>query len=687
MEPHGEFVLQYLGSEVLAKATSSGLGTIQKPLRDRYFEFKKHSGKKHKSKDLREVALHVNDRGVAVIVAGTPPGSELYYDMQSISFYEAVRFTTVKTHDKKYQGGFVPIDINRAPNTGSEKLFTPLDKKHSNLAKVEHPPLLALVMRKNTGVRALECHGFVCDNENQALDIVSLIAMLQSPRMDSGRHEFMRPPSDPNFEREPPSRRPDLLQPAEDQRLLHLTDEHLRGPRPGEWRDYRSELEGPDRYPRDPYGPPGPREEYSQNLSSSGRFDSRFPPQSYEENIRYRHEREHSSEYQRQPPGEFHHVRQSSNEIRHDRPPSDYRYERQPSMEYRHERQPSSELQHERKVSSEFRHERNPSSEFRHERQLSSEYRHERQGSGDFPRGERYSRDSYDSGERRGRLETRNDDYKIPRVMSPGRVPPATAPKPSRALSPGPRSPMEDRYLGNEPPIKRGLPRTPTTVDEPHFPSPTRDRPPSFKGPEYSASSLESRQEMENQKSKPVARVPPHLVAGVKVLPTGFMAALQKKQEENKSPRSPKQERYAEEDPYDNAMSRKEFYERESKYDRDYNPNAPPDLVPRGDYDDYDHVIRRDQGSYYQPGPGNYRHSAPPEGLDKPQKPWSYDEQFQKYAQDKNQNRSSEPHGGEYRQGEMADMFSKMNVQNPNKRPEVLDTAGTNFEQSLGYFP
>lgn len=692
MEPHGEFVLQYLGSTVLAKATSSGLGTIQKPLRDSYFDFKKQSGKKSKSKELKEVALHINGNGLAVIVAGVHPGNELFYDMQSISFFEAVRFTTVKGHDKKFQGGFVPIDINRSPNTGSEKLFTPLDKKNSHLAKVDHPPLLALVMRRNSGVRALECHGFVCDNEDQALHIVSLIAMFQSRSMDPGRPEFMRQPSDPNYEREPPLRRPDLIQPAEDQRHMQLTDEHLRGPRHGEWEDYRPEGPASDRYTGDPYGPPGPREGYPSNLSSSGRFDNRYPPQNYDENVRYRHEREHSNEYKRPPSNEFHHERQPSNEIRRDRPPSDYRYERQPSMEYRHDRQPSSE----------FRHERQPSSEFRHERQMSSEYRHERQGSGDLPRGDnRYSKEGYDPGGRQGRPEARQDDYRLPRVMSPGRVPPTTAPKPPRAMSPTPglRTSMEDRYMGNEPPVvKRGLPRIPTTSDEPPFQSPTRERPPSFKGPEYSASSLESRQDMDNQRIKPVARVPPHLVAGVKVLPTGFTAALQKKQEEKKSPRSPKQERYAEEDPYDNAMSRKEFYERESK--KDYNPSAPPDLVPRDDqgrrweedYNDYDVVIRRDQENHHQKGPGNYRYSAPPGELGKPQKPWSYDEQFQKYAQEKGQSRSTssydtsrDPQVGDYRHGEIADMFSQMNVQNPVRRPEV--TNDTNFEQSLGYFP
>lgn len=692
MDPHGEFVLQYLGSTTLAKATSSGLGTIQKPLRDSYFEYRKHSGKKHKSKDLTEVALQITPNGIAVIVAGVSPGSELFYDMQSISFFEAVRFTTVKGHDKKIQGGFVPIDINRAPNTGSEKLFTPLDKKHSNLAKVDHPPMLALVMRRNSGVRALECHGFVCDNEDQALRITQLIYMLQTRMMEPGRPEYMRQPSDPNYEREPPQvRRPDILQTTEGQRPMQLTDEYLRGSRTGEWEDYRPEFEGQghDRYMRDPYGPPGGPRDPQGYMSASGRFDNRFPTPGYDENIRHRHEREHSGDYQRPPSNEFHHERHHSNEMRRDRPPSDYRYERQPSMEYRHERQRSNELAHERKQSGEFRHERQPS----------AEYHHERQGSGDYPRGDgRYPREGYDSGGRRGRPENRQDDFRIPRVMSPGRVPPATAPKPSRALSPGPRSPMEDRYLGNEPTgVKRGLPRTPS-VDEPPIHSPTRDRPPSFKGPEYSASSLESRQEIEQQRSKPVARVPPHLVAGVKVLPTGFAAAIQKKQEEKKSPRSPKQERYAEEDPYDNAMTRKEFYEHESKkFDHNSNAHAPPDIVPRvdhgreEDYNDYDRVIRRDPEGYYPKGPANFRHSAPSEDLGKPHKPWSYDEQFQKYSQEKDRfdpsyDTSRDPLDGppDHRHGEMAEMFNKMNIHNPSSRAEVPET---NFEQSLGYYP
>lgn len=51
-------------------------------------------------------------------------------------------------------------------NIGLEKLFMLLDKKYSNLVKVDYFLMLVFVMRRNFGVWVLECYGFVCDNED-----------------------------------------------------------------------------------------------------------------------------------------------------------------------------------------------------------------------------------------------------------------------------------------------------------------------------------------------------------------------------------------------------------------------------------------------------------------------------------------------------------------------------------------
>ena len=738
----GDFVLGYLGNTILSKATASGLGTIQKPLRDTYFEYRKTSGKKGKRKELTEVGLRVSPQGVYILVAGSHPGNnESFYDMPSISFFEAVRFKTIKGTDKKVQAGFLPIDINRSPNTGSEKLFTPLDKKYQTFAKMDHPAILALVMRRTSGVRALECHMFVCENEQQSLNIVNMMGFLQERGADPRSPGYQRQNSGPFDPYAGPPRRPDLVEgefrdpgPGFPRGGPGPTD--FRGPRnPDGW-----EGPEPDRYdprdrgppPRDErFGPPRGYDEGEERMMKEGRY----PP---EDEVQFRHQRQRSSEYGRREEivdrrsGDFRHERQRSSEYNRgdigDRRSGDFRHERQGSNDYRHDRQGSGDFRHERQSSGDFRHERQSSGDFRHERQSSGDVRgdrrsggifHERQRSGEIaPRDMRRSVEKREY-ERPGRLETRQDgQFRIPRPMSPVRAGPVTAPKPSRALSPGP-FPRSGQYAGDRDYQERPPLRSPR--DEPLSP---RDRgPPLPQGPEYSLSSLESRQDMENRPNKPVARVPPHLVAGVKVLPTGFQAAIQQKAGQ-RSPKSPRQDprgyEEPEENPYDNAMSRREFYKQEGRKAKSeseryfdepgretrYTYHPPPDVLPpeerdrqrekinNPDYDDYDRVIRRDNNYNDQKGQNaNYRFSAPPNVRE--EKQWSYDEQFQKYAKEKdtdylgksnsaNDFRFYESGGsGERKVYEVQDRFNKMNIQNQTG----LEPTGTNFEESLGYFP
>ncbi|KAK3083364.1 hypothetical protein FSP39_020832 [Pinctada imbricata] len=721
----GDFVLGYLGNTIIAKATASGLGTIQKPLRDAYFEYRKTSGKKSKKKDLTEVGLRVSPQGIYILVAGSHPGSnESFYDMQSVSFFEAVTFKTVKGTDKKLQAGFLPIDINRSPNTGSEKLFTPLDKKYQTFAKMDHPAILALVMRRTTGVRALECHAFVCEDDRQALSIVNMIGTLQERGGDPRVMDYQRP-YDPYGG---PPRRPDNFH--------------------GEFRDSDPGFPRGQRPPPDRWDPPDSDSRQMgsdpRGMLGASRNDRLIPPQHYDDGGRrlggenryptdevvYRHERQRSNEYGR---GEEYGDRRSG----------DFRHERQRSGDFRHERQGSGDFRHERQRSGDYARDVDPrygdeEVRYRHERQRSNELRasehygdrrsgdyagdrrsggmlHERQRSGEItPRDElRSSRDMHEFG-RQGRPETRPEgQMRIPRPMSPVRPGPATAPKPSRALSPGP-------YKGGEYQQRQPL-RSPRDERGPPTPS----------GPEYSLSSLESRQEMENRPNKPVARVPPHLVAGVKVLPTGFRASIQQKAGQ-KPPKSPVDERRAiapeegEENPYDNAISRREFYKKEGRnalseseryFDEPgkesryvYHPPNPPDVLPveererqrdmnNPDLNDYDRVIRRDNNFNDPHGQNaNYRYSAPPIDRGRDAKPWSYDEQFQKFSREKDSDDLKRPNysdgefkfydssgGSDGRKAyEVKDQFSKMNIQN---QKGGLNTAGTNFEESLGYFP
>ncbi|XP_069135030.1 uncharacterized protein [Argopecten irradians] len=640
----GEFTVEYLGCSTLSKATTSGLGSIQKPLREKYIEFRKASSKNKRAS--QEAVLRVNRDGLTVLFPGAPPGqaNQMFYDFQSINVFEAVRFMYRKGADKKMAAAFVPIEQNRNLNNGAENLFSHLDKKNHNLLKMDHPAMIACVMRRTTGVRALECHCFIAEHDGQAMRIVSML----------------RGPAQPGFEREPSfqnrygeypgpgagGHHPDILRNSYGEYGGYRNEPHM-GPGPDQDQPH------PDMYYRDRR--PDGWEEPGRRISDEQPRDDRYLGE--------------GRQFFGGPP--------------RDMPPSSRDMGPPPRN----------------RLSGEDRH-------FIHERQSSGDsgsrgypdphrggngYIHERQRSGEIVRGERHSdygaeinrgdRYSDHGGERFSRPQTR-DEGRAGRVMSPGRYrePPTTAPKPSRALSPGPRSPRSPRSP-HSPPSSRhqGLPRQPFETP----PSPTSSRPLPRNEPVYSASNLESRQLEDKQqatKVKPVAKVQPNHVMGVKVLPTGLMAALPKKVEAEPS-------RYNdddEEDPYDNAMSRKEFYDdKRNRRNEDFQKPgpggyAPPDIVP---HHERDPRYGEDYGEMYRK-PYNRKQKDTDQS-------WSFDSEFQKYAKhasdDNNSDKGSYGHSSDRKSGELAGMFYNMNVQRGSN--ERAKTSDTNFEQQLGYLP
>ncbi|XP_021377649.1 uncharacterized protein LOC110465860 isoform X2 [Mizuhopecten yessoensis] len=641
----GECSVEYLGCSTLSKATTSGLGSIQKPLREKYIEFRKPS--KHK-KLSQEAVLRINRDGLIVLFPGAPPGqaNQMFYDFPSINLFEAVRFMARKGPDKKMGAGFVPIEQNRNLNNGAENLFSHLEKKNHNLLKMDHPAMLACVMRRTSGVRALECHCFIADSDSQAIRLVSMLR-------GQNHMGFEREPPFPNRYGEysgpsPGGHHPDILRNSYGEYSAYRNEPQMGpGPEPGR---HHPDMYYPDSRRSDGWEEPVRRVSDEPPVEDRYLGDPRplygVPPQSRDMG---------PAPHDMGPPA----LNRHSGEGRH----------------FLHERQSSGDS----------------GSRGYHEphRADSNGFIHERQRSGEFVRGDRHS--DHGQGERFSRPQTR-DEGRAGRVMSPGRYrePPSTAPKPSRALSPGPRtqrSPPSSRH--------QGLPRQP--FDTP--PSPVTR---SWNEPVYSASNLESRQLEEKQaaKVKPVAKVPPNHLLGVKVLPTGLMAALPKKVEAEPS-------RYDgdEEDPYDNAMSREQFYgnKQDFKSDtdkRDYRRSdeflkpgpggyAPPDIVP---HHDRDQRYGTDYGEMYRKPNSNNSSQYNKHSGGNTDKAWSFESEFQKYTKyasdDDNSDRGSQgysSHGSKGGGNELSEMLHKMNVQRGSS--ERAKTSDTNFEEQLGYLP
>ncbi|KAJ1348450.1 hypothetical protein KIN20_003750 [Parelaphostrongylus tenuis] len=54
---------------------------------------------------------------------------------------------------------------------GGER-FLPLDSPFANIPDSPHPPIFAAIMRRTTGIKVLECHGFICTNNKAANALV-----------------------------------------------------------------------------------------------------------------------------------------------------------------------------------------------------------------------------------------------------------------------------------------------------------------------------------------------------------------------------------------------------------------------------------------------------------------------------------------------------------------------------------
>uniref|UniRef100_A0A1I7XAN5 PID domain-containing protein n=1 Tax=Heterorhabditis bacteriophora TaxID=37862 RepID=A0A1I7XAN5_HETBA len=86
--------------------------------------------------------------------------------------------------DKKSETAFFPINtlhycaavryvnVSGYSIEGGGERFLPLDSPFANIPDSPHPPIFAAILRRTTGVKVLECHGFICTNNKAANALV-----------------------------------------------------------------------------------------------------------------------------------------------------------------------------------------------------------------------------------------------------------------------------------------------------------------------------------------------------------------------------------------------------------------------------------------------------------------------------------------------------------------------------------
>ncbi|KAK3587604.1 hypothetical protein CHS0354_032805 [Potamilus streckersoni] len=702
-----EFAVQYLGDSMLSKGTT-GLGVIQKPLKDKYFQYRKSDDRKY----APDISIRIKPSGICLVFPKGYPGkrSEEYFDISSVHYVEAVRFVTEKKEKKQYFA-FIPMDEASATNASTEKLFSVLEKKYNFLLKQHHPPIVACVMRRTSGVKAVDCHMFITYNESDAFGISSVLNSFQK----TGARDYSGPPSGPY--------RPSVYtsnQGIQDDMSKDRDEVTLRDSR---------QFERRDDYFRD--SSRGEKTSYDLNRSSGSfyerdniREDSRSFPKDSKEYLGWEREDRPNIRYDDRYPN----VPQGSRYFEErGRPPSDHdKYGRPTSPSFPGGNNYYDDKEDKYKVHEMRRAYDGEQREFLRPNQVSGKY--------DNKFDDRYNNRRSDDYERN------RDGMYSPRVI---------APPPSPGFRDGARPP--DMYIGPLPtsgdPYRKSTPGSPRgpltralspgrTRSPPRARSPQRALSPVPRGPPldeaYSASNLESRQEFDrgsDSRGRPVAKVPPHMVGGIKVLPTGGFKVPLKPATPRSPPISPKSKSKAYDDdghsdensPYDNAYP-KIVPQGLKKATRPLSDNEkPPYRNPYGDapdrfIEDNRNLGRSKSEVYYQHNESYDRpNNNPIERIDSSKyrgnggsgQPWSYQEEIDKFSKnggwrneykshseqdfsdrpyysergkgsgdDSNRSGSGRSHS---RDAEIADMFTNLRT-----GPRPFDA---NLEQGLGYLP
>lgn len=170
----------YLGSCMLT-TSATGVGAVQKPLRELYFSYRQSGAMPDSS---RQRYLTMSSRGLTMSwkEPSRSAPTEVFYSMPNILFWDAVQFVVVKG-TKKLCGAFEPLDNDHSRN--KDNLFVVLEKKYQFLQQMRHPALFVCVLRRTTGVKAMDVHVFVCLNEDEALGLVHGLNIIQDSYNDN----------------------------------------------------------------------------------------------------------------------------------------------------------------------------------------------------------------------------------------------------------------------------------------------------------------------------------------------------------------------------------------------------------------------------------------------------------------------------------------------------------------------
>ncbi|XP_014771868.1 uncharacterized protein LOC106870350 isoform X2 [Octopus bimaculoides] len=435
------YTLHYLGCSTLSKGTT-GLGSIQKPLKEHYFNFHKKV-----TKSPAEVYMQITYEGLDILTSnGSGSGTYLkntHYEFNMINYMEAVQFTINKNNTRKTQFAFMPLDEKRIVRS-PDKLFSTLEKKNNYLLKISHQPIVVCLLRRQAGLKALDCHVFLSLSTTDATKIVESFNFMQQKSMqkeyigDFGAASQNPDPKDPrtnemNYHSLPRSPENQAVgsnamasgqyPPSHPNEGYQLRDEYFRHQVHDDWA-----LDRNDRFPdvrsQHPYGQPQP---YNQQPPFPG------------------------------SPHQNRHVQLSRGHSYYERPVAN----QEGQSNYPHNQE---------------NRQRFPS---KYGRPMSENIR----GYGQYP--------NYDEQQRQA-----------------GELHPM-AQKTNASEPYSPKMPHSQQYQQNS------------------FTS----QPLNHSGPMYSLSNLESRQQFDRNdtgqsfeaaRNKPVAKVPPHKIAGVKVLPTAF---------------------------------------------------------------------------------------------------------------------------------------------------------------------
>lgn len=680
-----EFNGFYLGSDMLTKGTT-GLGVIQKPLREKYFALRKSSS----SKLGQEICIRVNPNGITLLSSGKRSGGPLeeFYEIASIHFIEAVHFVTIQHKEKTFLGAFIPIEGNN--DASQDKLFVPLEKKFKHLTKISHPPMVACVMRRSSGVKAVDCHMFVFSRIEDALNIANTIHRFQ---MRHENTEFYYGPS--TSERRDMNLEQDLIPRNLGSRDLGSPAQGLRDPNESsalfKGRGYilkQEHLQTPDennlRYSNSDINRRYDRPLIARNDMNNTGVEMRY---GYGSDLRDRYNKGHSApdQFLVGRPNEY--IGSKGVFVERDTLGREYEFDNRQPM---HERQRSGGSRSDDRDCSGFA----PKNEYLDRSDGSAEFETRfNRNPNKFPPGILPDRSSepirgplvapFERGgiSRDDQREFRTQNYEVPSYPRPVPGDGRRSPPPPRAQSP---------YQGSSP---RAL-------------SPLRDE------NTFSASNLESRQEADLQ-GKPVAKVPPNRVTGVRVLPSlpipgvknhlrpvSPRAADPNVKADSKAPVysfSTKMDQDENAEQYDNAPEQKPY--RQNRIESD---NLQYQKRPDGHRQDINSRVKSDDYSCSSSKKDSERNvEQTNNSLANSMKPWSFDDEKQKFLKTREpvgwnvstRSRSAQDfQDKKYQQGnaektdinakdaEIADMFSYLNT-------SYGDQNEAGFEKTLGYLP